>query len=125
MVEAGEGCYCHLRNVYDKFADGNTSHTKRFHFPIHGPFMSFGAKSLCKPISVICGAKLDQRGHKMLSGVSFGYVLNAAGRGGEGERRSVRRHVHCRFQRVGDCESTSEVNFERFDNNENSGTVKR
>ena len=36
-------CYCHLRNVQDLLADGETQNERRFGEPLKGPIILFGA----------------------------------------------------------------------------------
>ena len=70
-------CYCYLRNVHDKMADGKTANEKRSGVNVDGPLIPFGAKLSYKPLSSKDEATLHQFVKKMLPRIFMGFVLRA------------------------------------------------
>ena len=68
-------CYCLLRNVHDKMADGKTAFEKTCGVNFDGPLIPFGAKVSYMPISSEDEARLHQFGEKMLPGIFMRHVL--------------------------------------------------
>ena len=69
-------CYCHLRNIQDRFSDGKTLYERRFGEPFKDP--SF---RLAHWLNIIqYPRKISQQfGKKVLPGIFLGYVLYAEG----------------------------------------------
>ena len=60
-------CYCYLRKIQDKLADGKTPYERRFGVPFHGPAIPFGAMVEHHPISAEDLSRLHQFGSKSLA----------------------------------------------------------
>ena len=69
--------HCHLRNVQDLLADGNTPYERRFGESFKGPIIPFGAMVEYHPIPPIDKARYHQFGKKVSPGISLGYELVA------------------------------------------------
>ena len=65
-------CYCHLRHVHDKMADGKTVHENKFGVTFDGHLVSFGANVSYKHVSSKDESLRHQFGIKMLPGISMG-----------------------------------------------------
>ena len=71
-------CYCYLRDVHDKMADGKTVFGNIFGVKFDGPLIPFGATVSRKPISSTDEARLHQFGtNGVLPGMFMGYVSRA------------------------------------------------
>ena len=70
-------CYCYLRTVHDRMADGKTAYEKRFAVTCDGPSTPFGARVSYKPIASRDAAKLRQFCRKMLPDISMGDASRA------------------------------------------------
>ena len=60
-------CHCYLRNVQDPLVDGQTPYENRFHSPLEGPNIPFGAEVKIYPISSKDQGRVHQLGTKVLS----------------------------------------------------------
>ena len=58
-------CYCHVRNVQDILADGETPHERRFGESFKGPIIPFGALVEYLPSSARDQARIHQIGDRM------------------------------------------------------------
>ena len=70
-------CYCYLRTVHDRTADGKTAYEKRFAVTCDGPSTPFGAKISFRPIASRDAAKMRQFCRKMLPDISMGDASRA------------------------------------------------
>ena len=82
-------CYCYLRNVHDKMANGKTALEKRSGQKFDGPSIPFGTLVEYIPITANDKSRVHQFGKKTLKRTFFGFVLRAE----EGWSRDVQgRH---------------------------------
>ena len=72
-------CYCYLRNVPDRSAEGKTHYERRFGEPFKGPVIPFGAMVEYHLISSRDQSRLHQLGKKVPPGIFLGYELIAVG----------------------------------------------
>ena len=69
--------FCHVRNVQDHLAVGNTPYEKRFGEPSKGTVIPLVAMVEYHPISAKDPSRLHQSGRKVLPGVFLRYALIA------------------------------------------------
>ena len=72
-------CNCHLRNVQDLLAGGQTPPERRSNSPPQGPIIFFGAEVKFHPVSSRDQGRVHQFGTEVLPGIFIGYALNAGG----------------------------------------------
>ena len=70
-------CCCHLRQVQDLLADGQTLHEQRFNSPFDGPIIPCGAEVKFYPTTSKDQGRVHQFGTQDLPGFFIGWALNA------------------------------------------------
>ena len=72
-------CYCFLRNVVDKLANGLTPYKMRFGVDFEGLLIPFGSAVEYKPASDKDQARTHSLGKQLLDGVFMGYHQRVGG----------------------------------------------
>ena len=101
-------CFCFLRNVHDKMADGKTAFEKRHGLKFEGPSNPFGTMVEYSPMTATDNSRIHQFGHKTLKGILLDCALRA-GRGGSDDwmtagfedlQESEASEIYVKFQKT-------------------------